>query len=49
MQKSSGSHLNLRKKRLGHVPDWVWEQPELETLVLADNDLSEVFPRRLAA
>ena len=27
---------------LGHVPDSVWEQTELETLVLADNDLSEI-------
>jgi Leucine-rich repeat (LRR) protein len=36
------SHLNLWKKRLGRVPESVWEQTELETLVLADNDLSEV-------
>jgi Leucine-rich repeat (LRR) protein len=35
-------HLNLWKQRLGHVPDWVWERADLETLVLADNDLSEV-------
>ncbi len=35
-------HLNLWKKRLGRVPDWVWERTELETLVLADNNLSEV-------
>jgi hypothetical protein len=33
-------HLNLWKKRLGSVP--VWEQTELETLVLADNGLSDV-------
>jgi len=38
----SASHLNLWKKRLGRVPDSVWEQTELETLVLADNDLTEV-------
>src|SRR5580700_9006421 len=38
----SASHLNLWKKRLGSVPQWVWERTELETLVLADNDLSEI-------
>ena len=36
------SCLNLWKKRLGHVPEWVWQRTETETLVLADNDLSEV-------
>ena len=36
---SSPSHLNLWKKQLGHVPDSVWEQTELETLVLADNGI----------
>jgi Leucine-rich repeat (LRR) protein len=35
-------NLNLWKKRLGHVPEWVWERTELETLVLAENELSEV-------
>jgi Leucine-rich repeat (LRR) protein len=34
--------LNLWKKHLGHVPDEVWENLEIETLVLADNDLTEV-------
>jgi Leucine-rich repeat (LRR) protein len=34
--------LNLWKRKLGHVPESVWEQRELETLVLADNDLTEV-------
>lgn len=29
-------------ERLGRVPESVWEQAELETLVLADNKLSEV-------
>jgi hypothetical protein len=38
-------HLNLWKKRLGHVPDSVWDQTGLKTLVLADNDLSEVSTR----
>jgi Leucine-rich repeat (LRR) protein len=35
-------HLSLWKKRLGRVPEWVWDRTELETLVLADNELSEV-------
>jgi Leucine-rich repeat (LRR) protein len=35
-------NLNLWKKRLGRVPDWVWERTDLETLVLADNQLSDV-------
>lgn len=42
VQDSSTQHLNLWKKRLGRVPDSVWEQTELETLVLADNELCEV-------
>ena len=42
MPEASAPHLNLWKHRLGRVPDSVWEQTELETLVLADNDLSEV-------
>jgi Leucine-rich repeat (LRR) protein len=41
MQDSS-SHLNLWKKQLGRVPDSVWQQTHLETLVLAENGLSEV-------
>jgi len=36
------SHLNLWKKRLGRVPDSVWERAELESLVQADNELAEV-------
>jgi Leucine-rich repeat (LRR) protein len=35
-------NLNLWKKRLGRVPEWVWQRTELETLVLADNQLSDV-------
>src|SRR5258708_172823 len=42
MPDSSPNDLNLWKKRLGRVPDWVWEQTKLETLVLADNELCEV-------
>jgi Leucine-rich repeat (LRR) protein len=38
----STSNLNLWKKQLGHVPDSVWQQTEIETLVLADNQLSEL-------
>ena len=34
--------LDLWKKRLGQVPDWVWERTELETLILADNELTEI-------
>src|SRR4051812_43430778 len=37
-----GLDLNLWKQHLGRVPESVWEQTELETLVLADNDLTEV-------
>ncbi len=35
-------HLNLWKKRLGSVPEEIWLRTELETLVLADNDLTEI-------
>jgi Leucine-rich repeat (LRR) protein len=41
----SALHLSLWKKRLGRVPEWVWERTDLETLVLADNALSDVSPR----
>jgi Leucine-rich repeat (LRR) protein len=41
----SGANLNLWKKRLGVAPESVWEQTELETLVLADNDLKEISSR----
>jgi Leucine-rich repeat (LRR) protein len=42
MRVSSALHLNLWKKQLRDVPDSVWQQTEIETLVLADNGLSEV-------
>src|SRR5205823_12250383 len=42
VQDSSALHLNWWKKGLGRVPDSLWQRTELETLVLADNDLSEV-------
>lgn len=42
---SSVAELDLWKHRLGHVPDWVWERTELERLILAENDLTEVSGR----
>lgn len=45
MLEHSDRHLSLWKKRLGTVPDWVWEQTDLETLVLAENELCEVSER----
>jgi Leucine-rich repeat (LRR) protein len=42
MPVPSASHLNLWKKQLGRVPDSVWQQTELETLILADNNLSKL-------
>ena len=42
MPHEDARHLNLWKKQLGCVPDYIWQQTELETLVLADNGLSEV-------
>jgi hypothetical protein len=29
-------------EELGCIPDWVWQKTGLETLVLAENNLSEV-------
>ena len=42
---SSSAHLNLWKQQLGAVPESVWNQADLETLVLADNGLAEVSAR----
>jgi Leucine-rich repeat (LRR) protein len=42
MTHASARHLNLWKQQLGRVPDYVWEQTDLETLVLANNGLSEL-------
>src|SRR5579871_662724 len=36
------SKLSLWKRGLEVVPDYVWEQTELETLVLGENTLSEL-------
>ena len=41
MAESAAVVLNLWKKRLGRVPDFIWEQTELESLILAGNDLKE--------
>src|SRR5690242_12001387 len=38
-------HLSLWKQRLGAVPDEVWLRTDLQTLVLADNDLTEISER----
>ena len=42
MSESIPAVLNLWKKALGSVPDSVWEQTELEALILADNGLTKV-------
>jgi hypothetical protein len=42
MSIPSAQHLSFWKRRLGHVPDSVWDETELVTLVLADNGLREV-------
>ena len=42
---SSSAHLNLWKQQLGAVPESIWERTDLETLVLADNGLTEVSGR----
>jgi Leucine-rich repeat (LRR) protein len=45
VQDFAGPNLSLWKKGLGVVPTWVWERTELETLVLADNGLSDLSDR----
>jgi Leucine-rich repeat (LRR) protein len=45
MPQPSSRKLNLWKRRLGQVPESVWDQTELEALVLADNGLTEVSER----
>ena len=40
--ETPSTHLNLWKKHLGRVPDTVWQQTSLETLVLAENELTEI-------
>ena len=41
MSNSTAPTLNLWKRHLGVVPDYVWQQTDLETLILAYNELSE--------
>jgi Leucine-rich repeat (LRR) protein len=45
MSEPRGVVLNLWKKRLGRVPDSVWDRTELEALILADNGLTEISER----
>src|ERR1700742_3072531 len=45
MTTNSGPHLSLWKHGLGVVPDEVWSRTELQTLVLADNELTGVSER----
>src|ERR1700690_2453269 len=45
MLNPKGRHLNLWKHGLGSVPESVWDETELETLVLADNGLYKVSER----
>src|SRR4051794_344427 len=42
---TSATDLNLWKQQLGTVPESVWERTDLETLVLADNGLTDVSGR----
>jgi Leucine-rich repeat (LRR) protein len=42
---ASDRHLNLWKQQLGRVPESVWDHLDLETLVLADNGLTEISER----
>src|SRR5260370_33065618 len=42
MPDSLPTHLDLWRKKLGHVPEWIWEQAKLETRVIAENDLCEI-------
>ena len=38
----SATTLNLWKQHLGRVPESLWDRIEIETLILADNDLTEM-------
>jgi Leucine-rich repeat (LRR) protein len=42
---SAAPALNLWKRHLDVVPDYVWQQTDLETLILTDNELSEISPK----
>jgi len=43
MPQPSPRNLNLWKRGLGRVPESVWDQTELETLVLADKRIDRGF------
>ncbi|HVN02558.1 MAG TPA: leucine-rich repeat domain-containing protein [Caulobacteraceae bacterium] len=45
MDLPPGPDLSLWKQALGAVPDAVWARTDLRTLILADNDLTEISPR----
>jgi len=45
MTGAPGLHLSLWRKALGVVPDDVWDRKDLQTLVLAENDLADVSDR----
>ena len=45
MRDASGPHLSLWKQALGVVPESVWERKDLQTLVLADNGLTDLSDR----
>ena len=42
MSDSRPTNLSFWKHHCGRVPECVWERTDLEVLVLADNDLTEV-------
>jgi hypothetical protein len=43
--QSEPALLNLWKKGLGQIPEWVWDRTDVEVLILADNELLEVSER----
>ena len=45
MTGAPGLHLSLWRKALGVVPDDVWDRKDLQTLVLAENDLADISER----
>jgi Leucine-rich repeat (LRR) protein len=39
------AHLNLWKQQLKEVPEAIWDRLDLESLILADNGLTEISPK----
>ena len=37
--------INLWKRNLGAVPAEIWNEIDIQVLILADNNISEVSPR----